>query len=63
MLEESITEHCDTEMKEKNPVKENHDADVEEKKSITGENDTAIKAEKLEDMITEPDPLLHNKKW
>ena len=56
-LEDSVTKDCDTGFKEKEPIKDMHNADVEEKKSITEEdNAAAIVA------VTNPVYLLHNKK-
>ena len=59
LLEKSISEDCDTGIKKKEPIKDNHDVDVEEKKSVTEE---AIVVEKLGTTATEPDPLPCNEK-
>ena len=53
----------DTEAKEKEPAKDNHDADEAEKKSINEEDSAAVVGEKLEDTAaTKPDSLPHNEK-
>ena len=52
-----------TEAKEKEPAKDNRDADEAEKKSITEEDSAAVVGEKLEDTAaTKPDSLPHNEK-
>ena len=60
-MEESFIKNCDATVAEKEPAKDNHDADEEEKKSITEES--AAVAEMLEDTATKPDSLSHNEKW
>ena len=62
LLEESIIKDCDTGFKEEEPVKDNHDADVEEKKSITEDDSAAIIAQELGNTATKPDTLPHNEK-
>ena len=57
LLKESIIENGDADIKKKELSKDNHDADVEEKKSITEEDSTVFVAEKLGMMATEPPPL------
>ena len=64
LLKESITEDRDAGIKKEEPSKDSHmhDADVEEKKSITEEDSAAFAAEKLGTMATEPAPLPCNEK-
>ena len=60
-LKESIIEDGDADIKKKELSEDSHDADVEEKKSITEEDSTVFVAEKLA-MATEPPPLSCNEK-
>ena len=62
LLKESITEDRDAGIKKEEPSKDSHDANVEEKKSITEEDSAAFAAEKLGTMATEPAPLPCNEK-
>lgn len=62
LLNESTIEDGDAGIEKKEPSKDSHDADVEEKKSITEENSAPIVAEKLGTMATEPPPLPCNEK-
>ena len=62
LVEGSIIEDCDTGIKKIEPIKDNDDADAEEKISITEEDSAAIVAEKLGMTATEPDPLPCNEK-
>ena len=60
LLKESIIENDDADIKKKELSEDSHDADIEEKKSITEEDSTVFVAEKLGTMATEPPPLQCN---
>lgn len=59
LLNESTIEDGDAGIEKKEPSKDSHDADVEEKKSITEEDNAT---ERLGMMATEPPPLPCNEK-